>query len=117
MAVSVTFTGVEQVLANMDAFARLCLRAIQLIAEYLSAAFENYAKEFAPWTDRTANARQALHGFWEDRANDAVEVYISHGMSYGIFLELRWAGKYAILVDTIQAHLPEIDRILKAVFS
>jgi len=47
---------------------------------------EGAAKRGAPWTDRTSHARQALHGGTEDRDRSIV-VYLSHGVSYGGFLE------------------------------
>lgn len=109
--------GTQQIINNLEAYQQKCLQAVTNIAAYFAPMFEAHAKENAAWTDRSANARQALHGCHEQAANDIVEIYIAHGMDYGVFLELRWAGKYAILWDTVNVHLPQIDKMLKDTFS
>lgn len=100
--------------------------ALKQVAQYWGAVFERYAKEEAPWTDRTANARQSLHTWIEELADDTVSLYLSHGMEYGRFLETvgassvgaetGGAGKYAIIWPTIEAHLDAIAKMLKGIF-
>lgn len=90
--------------------------AIRRVAEYYAPILESYAKTNAPWTDRTANARQSLHTFVEELSRNAVALYLSHGMNYGIHLETRYAGKYAIIWPTIAAHLPAIRQMLQRIF-
>lgn len=51
----------------------------------------------APWTDRTAAARQTLHTEVEELAVGMVEVIMSHGVSYGQYLELAMGGRWQIL--------------------
>jgi len=68
---------------------------------------ENYAKTHAPWTDRTGHARQGLHGRVDVR-DDQLVLYLSHGVEYGIRLELKNSGKYAIVRPTVEAHLSRI---------
>lgn len=68
---------------------------------------EGYAKTRAPWTDRTGHARQGLHGGVDVR-DDAFTLYLSHGVEYGIWLELAHGGNYAIVRPTVDAHLPRI---------
>lgn len=69
---------------------------------------EAYAKTNAPWTDRTGNARQGLHGGVELRAENELVLFLSHGVEYGIWLELANAGKYAIVGPTADVHLNRI---------
>jgi len=52
---------------------------------------EGYSKSHAPWTDRTSHARQSLHGGVDIRGDQQV-LYLSHGVEYGIWLELATAG-------------------------
>ena len=92
------------------------MEAIRRIQLYWAAVFEQYAKENAPWTDRTANARQSLHTFVEDLAADTVALYLSHGMEYGLYLETRYAGAYAIIWPTIEAHIGAVRKMLQEVF-
>ena len=68
---------------------------------------ESYAKLNAPWTDRTGHARQGLHA-GVDIQDDQFVLYLSHGVEYGIWLELKNSGKYAIVRPTVEAHLSRI---------
>ena len=47
---------------------------------------ENEAKKNATWTDRTAHARQSLHGGVEG-GNNEYSIYLAHGTEYGTYLE------------------------------
>lgn len=53
---------------------------------------EGYAKENAPWTDRTGHARQGIHGGVDSDGNKFI-LYLSHGVEYGRYLE-EGTGKY-----------------------
>lgn len=53
---------------------------------------ESYAKQNAPWHDRTSHARQGLNAGVE-RDNDTFTLYLSHGVEYGRYLE-EGTGKY-----------------------
>lgn len=99
---------------------------------------EDYAKQYASWTDRTGHARQSLHG-GVDAHGDRYVLYLSHGMEYGILLEkgtkpheirpktkkaLFWPGAshpvkrvkhpgtkaYAVVGPTVDVHLSRIRR-------
>ena len=61
---------------------------------------ENYAKENAPWDDRTGDARDGLTARGEQRLTKYT-IYLFHTVDYGIWLEVRWDGKYAIILPTI----------------
>ena len=74
-----------------------------------AGTMEGYAKSNAPWTDRTGHARQSLHGGVDVRGDQQV-LYLSHGVDYGIWLELAHGGNYAIVGPTADAHLPRIRR-------
>lgn len=106
----------EEMLRAIEQYAHAVLRAVRQVAEYWAAVLEAYAKEHASWTDRTANARQSLHTWIEELSNDTVELYLSHGMKYGLHLERRWSGLYAIIWPTIEAHLGEISAMLQGIF-
>lgn len=75
------------------------------LAQYWAPNLESYAKMNRPWTDRTSNARQ---GLWSKaftvNDGDTVVIILSHGVYYGRFLELSNAGRYAIIMPTLQAH-------------
>ena len=77
---------------------------------------EGYAKTYAPWTDRTGHARQSLHGGVESSGGELV-LYLSHGVEYGIWLELAHGGNYAIVRPTVDAHLSRIKKTVKDYWS
>jgi hypothetical protein len=105
------------------------------VAQYWSAVIEPDARSQAPWTDRTGNARMALRAYTNenppgkfgaadadeypnpnDLARDVVALYLSHGMNYGLYLETRFQGKYAIILPTLQRYYPRIAAMLKDIF-
>lgn len=92
------------------------LQALHAIAEYYAPIIESEAKTGAPWTDRTGNARQGLQGLVEDLSETTVALYLTHGMEYGIFLELKNQGRYAIILPTLEAKYGEISQTLQQVF-
>ncbi|MDQ7034353.1 MAG: hypothetical protein Q9P01_05810, partial [Anaerolineae bacterium] len=58
-----------------------------------------------------------LHAWVDELSNDTVRLYLSHGLvDYGIYLETKYAGRYAIIWPTIQRHLPEIQKMLQEIF-
>ena len=81
---------------------------------------QNSAKDNARWTDRTGNARSGLFGTAEaEFARELVVIYLSHGtdIDYGVYLETRYGGRYAIIMRTIERHLPELRRMLQELLS
>lgn len=77
---------------------------------------EGYAKLNAPWTDRTGKARRTMAGFVQwDEGGDLL-VGIAGHMPYSPDLELRYGGRYAILVPTVDSYAPTIlERVASAV--
>lgn len=81
--------------------------ALKATTEYYSLQTEAFAKTNAPWRDQTGNARGSLTGTPTSGSPSAkgstYEVTISHGMPYGIWLELRRGGHLGIIDRTVQA--------------
>lgn len=115
---SIDWGGSDQRLIQaLDPYYRAVIDAVERVAKYFEPVLGDYAQTNARWKDHSSNARQSLHAFSESLANDVVELYLSHGMEYGIYLEVRWAGKYAIIWPTIAAHLQPIAEMLQGIFS
>ena len=90
--------------------------AIAVLAEKsLAPLLENYAKAHRPWDDQTGNARSGLFSVSE-LAGEIVTIYLSHGMEYGVFLELCNSGKYAIIMPTLEANYGVIKGALDALY-
>ena len=81
-----------------------------------AGTMEGYAKSHAPWTDRTGHARQSLHG-GVDIQDDQQVLYLSHGVEYGIWLEIAHGGNYAIVGPTVDVHHSRIKKTVKDYWS
>lgn len=90
---------------------------VQEAAQSLADEMVEYARENAPWEDdpsNDTNARESLQAgvVWTDQEH--FTIFLGHGADiyYGIWLEVRWGGKYAIIVPTIMAFAPQLgDRV------
>lgn len=61
----------------------------------------------APWADQTGEARRKLSAEVE-QTGDRVALYLSHGVSYGKWLELAHGGRWAIVGPTVMRSGPAI---------
>ena len=68
----------------------------------LAAAMEEYARARAPWQNRTGAARAGLYGYADQVEDDTFIAGVAHSptVDYGIWLETRWNGRYAIIGPT-----------------
>lgn len=82
-------------------------RAAVVTAHRMAPEVESYMKVNAPWTDRTGNARNGLAARAYE-AGDEVGIVLYHQVSYGIWLEVRWSGRYAIINPTIDVMGPKV---------
>ena len=90
--------------------------ALGLYADTLAKKMETHAKSNKPWVDRTGRAKQSLNSSWK-WVGDVARVELSHGVYYGIYLELCNEKKYAIISPTIDIISPQairgLNKILK----
>lgn len=90
------FRGVK---AAAPAFATI----IPKVMEYEATDAQNFMRTNAPWTDRTANARQGLFARYAGQNEDGLHTMVLyHTMPYGIWLEVKWAGKYKIIMPATE---------------
>lgn len=82
------------------------------VSHKVARDLETHAKQHAPWTDRTSNARNGLHADVAVIPFKAYTITLSHSVSYGIWLEIRWSGRYAIIMPTIQNELPSVRELI-----
>ncbi|OAA93007.1 hypothetical protein [Clostridium coskatii] len=107
--------------------------AVGVYCDSAGKKMEGYAKNNAPWKNRTGNARQTIKGGfkWEDESK--CSAYVAGNMEYSPYLELAHAkgkstdnevgmevspsfaqlelgneGKYAILRPTVRKLTPEV---------
>jgi len=123
---TISWAGDDAMRQNMEEYERRVKAALVAVATYFAPVIESYAKENAPWTDRTALARGGLRGYTseapadgypaEELAAEVVAVYLSHQMDYGATLELGHQGRYAIILPTLEAHEKQIKAMLDGIF-
>lgn len=70
----------------------------------------------ASWTDRTANARNGLDAIPSREGLNGYVITLTHGVPYGIWLEVRWSGKYGIIPEAVRQGGQELMTMLTTVF-
>lgn len=97
MAIVITRDTLTPTLERFDAEVQESIRAV---LEYWGARAVTEMRMNASWTDRTSNARNGLASSVYVGDTDATLV-LFHTMNYGIWLEVRWSGRYAIIGPTL----------------
>jgi hypothetical protein len=82
-------------------------RVLTAATAYHATRAEAYARSNAPWTDRTSNARNGLFAKAE-RDRPYYRIIVAHSVPYGIWLEVRFSGRYAIIRPTVDHEGPEL---------
>lgn len=109
MSVKIDGTGILNGLDNLQNRMRASLG---LYSDTASKKLENYAKTNYPWNDQTFQASRRLKCDWEWKGQ-GTRISLSHGVDYGIWLEVRFGGKNAILKPTINSQSPSVIRGLE----
>lgn len=106
--------AIAQIGVALERYSQKVDAAVTGVCQYYSQQGAAYAKENAPWADRTGDARKFLHGYVVKEG--MLTARISHGVLYGIHLEKRYSGKYAILPSVKRRYQAEfLDSVKKAV--
>ncbi len=107
-----------QIAVNIEKYGERARIALKALADFIAQKMQDDLRQSAPWTDRTGAARRGLFSVAEQTSKELVTIWLSHGhtVKYGVWLEVRWGGRYAVIEPTIQKWLPEINRLLKELF-
>lgn len=81
--------------------------AVGVYCDTAGKKLETEAKKSAPWTDRTAQARQTMQGGMEWQGAKC-RVYLAGNKDYSPYLEFAHEKKYAVIFPTIQANSKKI---------
>lgn len=82
---------------------RLATRAdasVRVLAEQGATKMQNYAKGHHRWENRTHDAENRLDGSVSAIFN-GYRITLSHGVDYGVWLELAHNKRFAIIPETI----------------
>jgi hypothetical protein len=90
---------VDRTTSNLDA-------TMQQIANEMVA----YAQENHPWQNRTGDAEGGLQASVVRQGPTSWTIFLGHGsdIDYGLWLEVRWGGKFAIILPTLQYFAPRL---------
>lgn len=99
--------GFKWIVAPTDVFPQMANKYVQgvfqsgrHIAYERAEDMENWAKANAPWQDRTGAARAGLHATVEESGQIGT-ITLSHGVPYGIWLEIANGGRFSIIAPAI----------------
>jgi hypothetical protein len=95
------------------------IAATVMAVQNLAGPAESDLKTNAPWTDRTSVARNSLNARAEvlnTPQQTTVSLRLAHGVQYGIWLELKNAGKYAIVRPTAKVYQAKVRAAIKRIW-
>lgn len=97
---------------GLKAFPTNIDRMVGQVVDYYAVQAEAHMKTNAPWNDQTGNARNGLsaQAFHEPSIRHGIT--LAHGVPYGIWLEVRFEGKNAIVGPTLQEIGPQVMQTL-----
>lgn len=92
---------VNPIPGNLDKLYPALGKLIEAATHKKAADAERYMKTNAPWQDQTGNARNGLAAepFAEGAGSFGIDLF--HQVPYGIWLETRFSGRYAIIDPTL----------------
>lgn len=101
---------------GLATFAVKANSAIDQVVEQYADQVQEYAQQHAPWDDRTGDARSGLTAE-AGRSGFKHTITLYHTADYGLYLEVRWSGRYAIIIPTIEVMGPRLMLELQGVMA
>lgn len=101
---------------NLKRFDARAANAVEKVLNFQAGTSETRMRSTAPWTDRTSNARNGLFAIVISTGPTSWVLLLSHSVSYGIWLEVRNSGEYAIVRPEFLKANREVMRRLSRVF-
>lgn len=80
---------------------------MELYVHHFAERVEAHAKAEAPWEDQSGAARDGLHAEAHTSPVRYV-IVLAHGVDYGIWLEVRWGGRFAVIMPTLETMGPQL---------
>lgn len=78
---------------------------------------EAWLRENAPWKDRTGNARSGLSAATRHVRKVSHSLILFGRMPYNIWLEVRFQGRYAVIIPGLIDQGPKLMRTLNKLFA
>jgi len=96
---------------KLAVFDERLMAVVAKIFQYFETIAETEMKTGARWTDRTSVARNGLVSD-STRDGSTFTLYFASMASYGIWLEIRWSGKYAIVGPVMNQVGPRLAQMI-----
>ena len=93
---------------NLDTMSVKLGAVVLMYASTKASQLQSKMKLNRPWTDRTGMAKALLNAKVSQPDKNTVRITLSHGVDYGIWLELAHGKNYAIIAPTIREEGPRI---------
>ncbi len=103
-------------LKNLRTFDARADKALTAAIGYHAPQAATYAKINAPWTDQTTNARNGLGATPQRVRMGTYRIIVHHSVPYGLYLETRWAGKYKVIMPTVNHEGDEVMKTIGELF-
>lgn len=106
---------------SLEEFDAKAKRAILMVFQYWGVKGTTEMRNGAKWVDRTGNARNGLQAIGTGAGGDArfsegrFVLHFVHSMPYGVWLEIRWSGRYAIIGPTMASVAPRLAAMVAQV--
>jgi hypothetical protein len=107
-------TGMNNVLRNLNTYVNSTVKELEAVSSDYAKAMQAYSKANRPWTDRTGNARRGLFGYVLSEPT-RIRTRIAHQVHYGVYLELGFQGRFAILQPTVSHYIADYYRDVERV--
>ena len=97
------YCDVSHVLRGLSEFDEQARAKLKQACRQTATEMEAYAKENAPWQDRTGDARRGLTGSWG--LNQYVYyIRLAHSVRYGVYLEMYNEKRFEIIAPTLRLY-------------
>ena len=93
---------------NLDSMSVKLGALVLMYAATKASEIQSKMKLNRPWTDRTGMAKALLNAKVSQPDKNTVRITLSHGVDYGIWLELAHGKNYAIIAPTVREEGPRI---------
>lgn len=90
----------SELMRGLDEYEERVHEMLSFIVDYHAVQGAANMKLNAPWTDRTSAARNGLFTVTEHGDNHYTIIF-SHSVHYGIWLEVKFSGRDAVIMPTV----------------
>ena len=93
---------------NLDNMSEKLGAVLLMYAATKASELQSKMQQNRPWTDRTGLAKARLSAKVSQPNKNTVRITLTHGVDYGIWLELAHGKNYAIIAPTVREEGPRI---------